>query len=310
MKALRTILLLPVLLSAALAQATPTLINAGINGYSGTVDCRFQINGGCRWSGALASGYSVDGSVSHTPTSATSLVVDPLRGTASSTGYMSATSYLPELHAYASSNGSYSPQLGNSDPTRYTGVWSAFADANIWGVQGYQYDGADPFELTVTATLESIFSASGDMGKIGHSAFRIGIFDANGYQFTYSGQDLCPLYPGTFGCAGTPVPFSTGTDILYDTGSASVTLTHTVNTGDRFYVAASLDADVCCGQTVDSSHTLKMAFNDFSQLSSIPVAGVAAAVPEPGNALLLMTGLGILAARGRGRRMPLRHSER
>ncbi len=303
MKLLTTFLLAPVLLGAALAQATPTLTNAGIDGYSGTVDCRFDRSGRCRWTGTLPSGYSMDGSVVRTPTSATTLVVDPLRGTASSAGYMNATSYLPELHAYASSNGAYSPALGNSDPSRYTGVWSAFADANIWGVQGYQYDGAEPFDLTVTATLDSIFSADGQGGLVGHSAFRIGIFDANGYRFGGGSGDLCPLYATTSGCSGATPAFEVGTGILYDTGSTSVTITHRVNTGDRFYVGATLDADVCCGQTVDSSHTLQMAFNDFTQLSSIPVAGVAAAVPEPGSALSLTTGLAIMAfAARRGRR--------
>jgi hypothetical protein len=295
-KSIKILLLAPALLGAALAHATPTLINAGINGFSGTVDCRVRTTGTCTWNGALPSGYSMDGSVARTPTSATTLVVDPLRGTASSAGYMNATSYLPELHAYASSNSAYSPSLGNSDPSRYTGVWSAFADANIWGVQGYQYNGVDPFELTVTAKLDSIFSADGKNGRIGHSGFRIGIFDANGYLFDYGDDDMCPLFTDVGGCIGTKPAFDVGAATLYDTGSMSVTISHRVNSGDRFYVGATLDANVCCGQAVDSSHTLQMAFNDFRQLSSIPVAGVAAAaVPEPGSALSMVTGLGIMA---------------
>lgn len=296
MKSLRTFLLAPVLLGAALAQATPTLTNAGINGSSGTLDCRFRIDGTCAAKGSLT-GYSMDGSLVRTPTSATTLVVDPLRGTASSAGYMNATSYLPELHAYASSNPTYSPILGNADPTRYTGIWSAIADANIWGVQGYQYDGADPFNLTVTANLDSFFSVDGKGGTIGHSIFRIGIFGASGYQFTYGGLDTCPLFPEAFGCAAVTPAFAVGYGALYDTGSSSVTISHTVNPGDRFYVGAFLDADVCCGQRVDSSHTLQMQFNSFVNLSSIPVAGVptAVAVPESSSALSMVTGLGIMA---------------
>jgi hypothetical protein len=298
------------LINVSIAQAAPTLINAGLNGYSGTLDCRYRTNGQCDWASTNPTGYDMLGTTTLTSTSAASQVVDPLRGTASSSANLSASSYLPELHAVASSNGAYSPSLGNANPAIYTGEWSSIADANIWGVQAYQYDGLTPFDLTVTATLDSIFSASGQNGKIGHSGFHVSIFDAAGYSFTYDGLDIdtCPIRGATARqCAGGPQVYAHNFAGLYDTGSVSVTLHHTVNTGDRFYVGAFLDASVCCGETADSSHTLQMAFNDFSQLSSFAVAGVvapAAAVPEPTSILLMATGIGgLIAARRRRRPM-------
>jgi hypothetical protein len=289
--------------SCAVAQATPTLSNAGIMATTGTNDCRFRLSGLCRavGSSATADGYAATGPRIHDANSASSSLFDPLRGAAWSEGHVNADSYLPELHAYASSNGSYSPNLGNIDPTVYTGQWSATADATIWAVQGYQYDGELPFDLTVTATLNSFFSASGENGNRGHSYLRFAIFDAANFVFSYTYDDLCPIEGNPSGC-GQSV-YASASKALYDTGSVSATLHHLVNSGDRFYVGALIDANVCCGQLVDSSHTLQMQFNDFSRLSSFAVAGVAAPVlvPEPASMLLTLTGLGLLATRARRR---------
>ena len=295
------------MLASMQAWAGPIPSTVGVGAFTGTLDCAKATDGNCLWrSAATPSGYASDGRTTHTPISGASVVSD-IRGEARAWGEANISSYLPSLHAYARSNGAYNPDFSGlaGTPTRlgqpgavYTGQGSGVADANVWAVQGYQYMGDTPFELTVTAMLDSVFSSNGNRGKIGHSGFRISIFDAAGYVFDPAQSDLgytpslCPIFdgPARF-CAGSPTVFDSGADTLYDTGEISVTIRHILNPGDRFFVGAFLDASVCCGLTADSSHTLDLAFNDFSQLASIPVPGV---VPEPASIAVFMTGLALL----------------
>lgn len=277
------------------AHATPTFINAGLNGYSGMADCAYRVSGGCAWFGGPLNAYNTYSAPVRTATSATSYLLDPLRGVASSAAYASPSTYLPELHAYASSNGTYAPDLGTLNPAMYTGGGSAFADANTWGVQGYRYDGATVFDLAVTITLDSIFSVDGQNGGIGHSAFMAAIFGIDGYDFERDGA--CATYVTQASCPTVNVLARTFGG-LTNTGTTTAILHYLLNPGDMFYVGAFLDANVCCGGTVDSSHTLRMTFNDASMLSSVAVAGVlplAADVDEPGGAELLLTGLVLVA---------------
>jgi hypothetical protein len=265
------------------SHATPILTNIGVNGSLLIGDCAMTASGSCRATGDFQIGNSV-----LSPSFGAFGVSDMLRASANAFGQSSGTSYLPELHAYASSNGAYSPPASHQQPGD-TGVMSSFADANIWGVQGYLYTGLSPFNLSVTISAHSVFSAD----YVGHSIFSASIFDANGYSFSYGDFEFCPMYRR---CAFTDpnlniTPFDYVEGILFNSGVQTLTLNHTVNSGDRFYVGAFLDANVCCGQTVDSSHTLNMAFNDFSQLDSLPVPGV---VPEPGSTLLILMGLGLV----------------
>lgn len=275
------------------AYATPTLSSAAIMGATGTGECAERTAHGCAWTT-----FDYSSSSSITRSSATFVRADAA-GTASAYGHVSAASYLPELHAYAQSNAAYT-HFGPPPPhwADATGTIHGYADANIWGVQGYRYIGASAFDLSITATLDSVFSSPGLGGRIGHSGFDISIFDKTGYAFHYSGfddhgitDDLCPIlfrYAGH--CVG-PTVFDHSNGRLYDTGAITVTAHHWVNPGDEFFVGAFLDASVCCGVSVDSSHTLKLAFNDFTQLVSVDVPGV---VPEPGSLALMglaLTGL-------------------
>jgi hypothetical protein len=281
--------------STGWAQATPTFINAGLDGFSASIDCRMLVAGGCGTVLAnTPTGYNMLSTTQYSTSSATTAVQDTARGvTAHGAAYANTASYLPELHAYARSDGSYTPTLGNANPSLYTGAWSAFADANAWGVQGYQYDGAVPFDLVINITLDSIFSADLSSSlRLGHSGFGVAIFGIDGYDFNR--DNFCPMtsahYPA---CPGTTVYARTET-VLHNTGSVEAALHYLVAPGTRFYVGAFLDANVCCGQTVDSSHTLRMAFNDPSLLSSVAVAGVLpldAEVDEPGGMALLAAGL-------------------
>lgn len=288
--------------------ATPTVTNVGVGAATGTVDCARTNNGGCAW----LNDYATTGLSTHTAISGSSSVSD-VRGSASAWGEANLTSYLPSLHAYATSNGAYTSDFSSLAGTRYrvgtpdilfTGAGSGIADANVWAVQGYEYTGSTPFDLTITGTLDSIFSSSGAQGKIGHAGFLLSVFSTDGYVFDPNDTSLasdsstiCPLFgrPSSV-CAGGPTVYDSGRTSFSETGALSLTVGHRLNTGDKFYVGVFMDANVCCGLTADSSHTLNLAFNDFTQLASIPVAGVAAVVPEPHSAFLFMTGLALLAA--------------
>lgn len=279
----------------ATVHATPTLSSAAIMGAVGTGECAETATGGCSWT-------SIDyaSSSSITRSSGTFSRADA-PGTAAASGNASATSYLPELHAYARSN----PAHTHSGPVppwmpTATGLFHGLADANIWGVQGYRYIGEGAFDLSITATLDSGFSSTGRGGPAAHSSFHVSIFDTAGYSFHYQGfdddglNDLCPILASsrTRDCLDNyPTVFDHANGFLSESGSTTLTLHHWVNPGDEFYVGAFLDATACCGITVDSSHTLKLAFNDFTQLVNVDVPGV---VPEPGSSTLIglaLTGL-------------------
>jgi hypothetical protein len=292
------------------AFATPAPTTVGVVTSAGTLDCAKTSDGRCLWRSGTPSGYNTIGSTTYGPLSGSSAATDG-RGTAISWGEADMASYLPSLHAYASSNGSWSPDFSalagtvikaGPPPVYYTGDGASVADANVWAAQGYQYMGATPFALSVTATLDSIFSASGDRGKVGHSTFILSIFSAEGYIFdqNYWGPNalrtLCPIIGNLSGVcpAGGQIIYDTTQGALNDSGALTQTVTHIIHPGDKFFIGAFMDASVCCGQTVDSSHSLHLSFNDFSQLASIDVPGV---VPEPRTVLLLLTGLALMAWR-------------
>lgn len=302
-------------LASGAAYATPVPTSVGVVTAAGTLDCAKLSNGGCAWHSANPSAYDTIGATTHTMLSGSSTASD-LRGTAISSGEANLSSYLPTLHAYASSNGSWTPDFSalagtiykaGPNPVYYTGAGAAIADADVWAVQGYQYTGATPFTLTVTGTLDSMFSAIGQAGKVGHSGFSLSIFGTAGYLFNpdyYSPASLatiCPILgnPSNICPPGGPTVFDHEFNTLYDSGTLSLTISHVLHPGDKFFVGAFLDASVCCGNRVDSSHTLNLKFNDFSQLDSIAVPGV---VPEPMSILLMLTGLALMRASWRQRR--------
>ncbi len=205
---------------------------------------------------------------------------------------------MPTLHAYAYTNPATS--VVASGPYGA----SVFADANVWGVQGYRYTGATPFLLTLTATLDSVFTQANPELELNHSGFRVSIFDIEGYEFGYftdygsrvAAPELCPLIMASPGglCPTMPTVHAFERKLLLGTGSVSATLSYLVQPGQAFYVGAFLDAGACCGSTVDSSHTLNLAFNDFTQLDSVAVT--IAEVPEPSSTLLAVLALVMLAA--------------
>lgn len=277
------------------AYSTPTLQAFGTNGEVAVFDCSYTsvAHTDCPF-GTGFTGYK--GTKTSSPTSVNALDMD-IRGRAAVSGEVSPTSYLPTLHAYASSNPAYNGVL----TSRYGG--SSRADSNVWGVQGYKYVGETDFLLTVTATLDSIFSAP-DSGKFGnHSGFQVNLFDAAGYTFGYTSSndvaeppELCPiLYRGlkNKACSNMPSVYAYDGKTLSNSGVTSATISYLLTPGKEFFVSGFLDASVCCGQSVDSSHTLSMQFNDATMLASLRVPGIVAETPEPTSIALF--GLGILA---------------
>ena len=279
------------------ASATPSLQSFAANGSTAVFNCPWNsAHTTCNWSqfqsynGATISAASI------------SSVTEDARGKAAVSAEISATSYLPSLHAYAYSN----PAATGAPGAPYGGA--SRADANVWGVQGYRYTGDTAFLLTMTATLDSIFANTAQSARNGnHSGFRVSIFDTAGYAFAYSdvnnqSDEMCPIMqaaPLRF-CTAMPQVYAFGSKTLQDTGSISTTLSYLLQPGQAFYVGAFLDASVCCGATVDSSHTLNLLFNDANNLDSVAVPGAFVDVPEPAS--LPLTALGVALLFGLRRR--------
>lgn len=284
-------------LPALPASATPSLNTFGANGSTAVFDCPWNASHtSCDFSQLT----SYNGVTSVSATGIGSVAQD-IRGTAAVSAEIGTDSWLPVLHAYASSN----PDYAGTGP--YGG--SARADANVWGVQGYRYVGDTPFLLTVTATLDSVFSRPDSDSQGNHSAFFLSLFDTAGYAFGYAPPDvfqteLCPIVyiPGRYGCEAVPAVYDHANRMLHDSGTISATIAYLLQPGQSFYVGAFLDASVCCGATVDSSHTLRLAFNDASLLVNAPVAG-ALAVPEPSTLPLTALAAAVLLGMRLRRRM-------
>lgn len=275
------------------ARATPTQTRFGAYADTAVFNCPWNAaHTACDWS--QLNGYN--GVRTVTATGASSVAQDA-RGTAAASGEIDRASYLPALHAYAGTDPAYD--------SGGTHGGSARADANIWAVQGYRYVGATPFLLTITATLDSTFSRPDSDAQGNHSAFYLSLFDTEGYRFGYNSElaTSCPIIyiPGRRGCEGAPIVHAWANQELHDSGTIDATISYLLQPGKDFYVGAFLDASVCCGATVDSSHTLRLAFNDATLLVDRAVEG-AIDVPEPGTApLALLAGAVLLGVRRRRR---------
>ncbi|WBS05296.1 PEPxxWA-CTERM sorting domain-containing protein [Pseudoduganella sp. SL102] len=272
-------------LVAGAAHAVLTQTSFAADSFTFTANCAYDASG-------TACGDRSDfheGTRAHWSTGASASIEDA-RGSAWTRAEADTGSYLPVLKAYASSN----PAYESAGP--YGGT--STVDGTIWGVQGYRYTGSTPFNLTLTATLDSQFSGGAGGGTQNHSMMAISLFDTANYVFdydqaaaTFSGCPMIATVP-RWGCATLPDILARDQQFLYDTGTLTVSLSTILMPGQSFYVGAMLDANVCCGGTVDSSHTLRMQFNDATLLESFPVT----VVPEPHTWAMMLGGLALLGA--------------
>ncbi|GGX99601.1 hypothetical protein GJV26_07645 [Massilia dura] len=272
------------------ARAAPVQSSFAADADSNTWDCRYLPDrGSCSSQGTFT---PPNGTTTQWATGASSSASD-IRGEAWSLAVADPGSYLPLLKTYASSNPNYvSPSGGTS-----------MADANVWAVQGYRYTGTTAFTLTLTATLDTVISANAANFAGNHSLLAVSLFGTDNYTFNYDPAtrtgSTCPI-TGPINpqfCGQGPAMYAHYHEFLEDTGTAVATLSYTLSPGQTFYVGAFIDANVCCGGSVDSSHTLTMLFNDASMLVDFPVA----LVPEPGGWMMLLVGVVMLGG-WKGRR--------
>lgn len=201
---------------------------------------------------------------------------------------------LPVLKAFAVSRGS--PLLpGNSDP-KYTGQTGYIADANIWAVERFRYTGSVPRTIKLSASAQTSIgsSISSSRNVIGHSRMSIAAFTGADYRFDEDG--VCAF--GTFnGCTSHTTPLANLAAYLDPAVSWNVfEIFIDVTPGQEFYVGGFLDANVCCNAYVDSSHTMRMAFDDNSNLEVLEVPGLPSfEIPEPVSISLFLVGIMAIA---------------
>jgi len=218
-------------------------------------------------------GGTTSGETNGTEFSTGASAEDNVYAIASSTsGFLASASFLPILHASASSS------VGKG------------ADGDAFAVQGYSYSGADR-SVTLNYNLHGLVGDNPD-------GYVFNQLEASIAVITGSEMEWFPDF-------GTLVfeiaKFTPGLDVL-DTGSASISdalsqneggsITFDLTDGMDFYVVASLSATSRNG-FADASNTLSLQFNDDSGLQ-------ASTVPVP--AAIWLFGSGILGLIHIGRR--------
>ncbi|MGB7325625.1 MAG: hypothetical protein WBD31_12195 [Rubripirellula sp.] len=191
--------------------------------------------------------------------------------------YDGSSTYLPVLKAFASS------------------VAGRGAGASAFGAQGFTYSGTEAKLLTIDFQLDASVTgnAAGDLSPDNRASASIGVLRGGnglfGSNIAFS-SGFGTYYYENFGerlgerSVGVTVP----------NGSSAGSLSFTVNPGDEFFVAASLNATTRAG-TVDAFNTFTSSFTDATGITAI-------AVPEPTSAgVLAMASVVILLTKRRKR---------
>lgn len=220
--------------------------------------------------------------------------VADIRGEAWSQVERDETSFLPVLKAYAHSTGV--PLDGTSDWLTSDALGIAYA------VQGFRYIGSTPFHLEISATATAVFSDGVNQGSYVNAG--LSIFDTEGYRFNTLGA-FCPIGAALpqGSCANMPEVFAHDSIFMPGSDTATATISYNISPGETIYVGAYLSAHMRDTGVIDAAHTMRMQFNDATNLESFPVSFV----PEPSQYLLLLAGLAVLL-RGVGYRRLLEPS--
>ncbi len=164
---------------------------------------------------------------------------------------------------------------------------NGIARATAWGLEGYTYTGSGSTSVDLNISL------SGTLSNPSGSAFTkiastVHIIDAAEWEFNLS-ETTAPF--GYFGEGLFPIESSTLS--LTDTGSITDTISLTLNSGDSFYIWASLSVGAGKNGTAESLNSLSMSFSNNSGLvaASVGAVPVPAAVWLFGSGLLGLTGV-------------------
>ncbi len=155
--------------------------------------------------------------------------------------------------------------------------------AEAFAIQGFTYDGIDPFSFTLNYNLHGSVSAN-PTGSLSNNQLRADVAILIGSDLEYYADFGTLVYEIAFGLENV------GTDSLFITSGSDVntsgSMTFDLNPGDDFYIVTSMGARSVDG-FADGWGTFTMTFDDDTGLTAATVS----AVPVPAAVWLFASGL-------------------
>lgn len=194
-------------------------------------------------------------------------------GTAQSLGSLSGSDFLPDLKAYAQSEG------------------NNVASAQAWSAQGYNYSGTDTMTYTIDFNLHG--SVTGNAGLRADVAILIGSEMIDLYDWIDFGTGYYEPYDDNERAGWESTWLSGG----IDENSAS-SISFDLDAGDSFFVLSNVEA-WARGGTADALNTLTLNFEDSTGLQAVATVGSTPSVevPEPSSYALFLIALSFMVRR-------------